>query len=86
MLEGQGFEAWHLLVQRYSPCGGQYELDAMLALIQRKPVKDSAAIPGAISRLERDMSLYQQRTGRAFPEEWKSQLSYSCCPSPRRTR
>ena len=70
-LAGRGFEAWRLLTQRYSPCGGQYELDAMIALMQRKPVSNAVQIPGAISKLERDIALYGQRTGKSFPEDWK---------------
>lgn len=71
-LEGKGFEAWRLLTKRIAPTGGQYELDAMIALINRKPGKDTAALPEAISRFERDIEMYQRRTGKAFPEEWKT--------------
>ena len=70
-MSGRGFEAWRLLTQRYSPTGGQYELDAMLALVQRKPARDAISLPGAISKLERDIALYVERTGRSFPEEWR---------------
>ena len=70
-MSARGFEAWRLLTQRYSPTGGQYELDAMLALVQRKPARDAVALPGAISKLERDIALYVERTGRTFPEEWR---------------
>ena len=70
-LRGRGFEAWRLLTARYSPCGGQYELDAMLALLQRKAVSSAASIPGAISKMERDIEQYTERTGRPVPEEWK---------------
>ena len=48
-LEARGFESWRLLTARYSPCGGQYELDNMLSLLTRKPVKDAVGIPGAAS-------------------------------------
>ena len=70
-MSGRGFEAWRLLTQRYLPTGGQYELDAMLALVQRKPARDAVSLPGAISKLERDIALYVERTGRPFPEEWR---------------
>ena len=49
LLEARGFESWRLLTARYSPCGGQYELDNMLSLLTRKPVKDAVGIPGAAS-------------------------------------
>ena len=39
---GRCFEAWRLLTARYSPCGGQYEPDAMLTLLQRKAVSSAA--------------------------------------------
>ena len=70
-LECRGFEAWRLLVKRYNPSGGQYELDAMMALMNLTAVKDISALPGAISRFERDLKLYEQRSGRPFPEEFK---------------
>ena len=70
-LECRGFEAWRLLCLRYDPQGGQYELDAMMALMNLTAVKDITALPGAISRFERDMKLYESRSGRAFPEEFK---------------
>ena len=70
-LEGRGFEAWRILTQRFSPAGGQYELDAMLALLQRKPATDAAGLPDAIAKLERDVELYERRTDRRFPDEWK---------------
>ena len=70
-LESRGFEAWRLLVKRYNPSGGQYELDAMMALMSLSAVKDITQLPGAISRFERDVKLYEKRAGRAFPEEFK---------------
>ena len=70
-LETRGFEAWRLLVKRYAPSGGQYELDAMMALMSLTAVRDVAALPGAISKFERDLALYERRSGRAFPEEFK---------------
>lgn len=79
-LAARDFEAWRLLNQRYSPCGGQYELDAMTALMQRKPVRSAVEIPGAISRLERDIALYGQRTGKTFPEDWKIQILLQILP------
>ena len=79
-LNGRGFEAWRLLNHRYSPCGGQYELDAMLALMQRKPVQNAIQVPGAISKLERDIALYTQRTGKPFPEDWKVPILLQLLP------
>ena len=70
-LECRGFEAWRMLCLRYDPQGGQYELDAMMALMNLTAVKDIVALPGAISRFERDIKLYESRSGRAFPEEFK---------------
>ena len=70
-LESRGFEAWRLLMKRYNPSGGQYELDAMMALMSLSAVKDITQLPGAISRFERDVKLYERRAGRPFPEEFK---------------
>ena len=60
-LETRGFEAWQLLVKRYAPSGGQYELDAMMALMSLTYVKDVSALPGAISNSERVLALYEKR-------------------------
>ena len=43
----------------------------MMALMNLTAVKDISALPGAISRFERDLKLYEQRSGRPFPEEFK---------------
>ena len=80
LLEGRGFEAWRLLTQRYSPCGGQYELDNMLALLNRKPVKDAVSIPGAISKLENDLLRHERRSGFAMPEQLKVPLLLQMLP------
>ena len=86
-LNGRGFEAWRLLNNGYSPCGGQYELDAMLALMQRKPVQNAVQVPGAISKLERDIALYIPRgRGNLFLRIGRCRFSYNCCPRPRLTR
>ena len=43
----------------------------MQALLNPRPVKDVASIPGAITKFERDLELYAEAAGTAFPEEWK---------------
>ena len=73
VLEGRGFEAWRILTARFSPSGGQYELDAMLALLERKPAKDTASLPDAITKFERDLELYERRTSKRFPDESPAQ-------------
>ena len=70
-LDGRGFESWRLLVTRFNPSGGAYELDAMMSLMALQPVKDLASLPGAVARFERDFRAYERRSGKAFPEEWK---------------
>ena len=70
-LEGRGFEAWRLLVQQYSPTGGAYELDSMMALLTQTACKSLHELPGAVAKFERDYKSYERRTGHSFPEEWK---------------
>ena len=72
ILEGRGFESWRLLVQQYSPSGGAYELDSMMALMTVNQCKTLHELPGAVSKFERDIDLYERKTGRAFPPEWKA--------------
>ena len=55
------------MVKRYNPSGGQYELDAMMALMSLTAVKYITQPPGAISWFERDVKLHEKRAGRAFP-------------------
>jgi hypothetical protein len=43
----------------------------MMALMSLSAVKDITQFPGAISRFERDVKLYERRAGRSFPEEFK---------------
>ena len=70
-LEGRGFESWRLLVAQYSPTGGAYELDSMMALMTVHQCKSLSELPGAVSKFERDVEQYERRTQKAFPEEWK---------------
>ena len=70
--DGQGFESWRQLSRRFSPSGGQYELDMMSRLMSPKKATKLQELPGAILRFERDIRTYESRTGRRFPEEWKS--------------
>ena len=46
-------------------------MEMMQAILNQKPVKDAAAIPGAVINFERDLLKYQEQTGVPFPEEWK---------------
>ena len=70
-LESRGFEAWRLLNKHYAPKGGAYQMEMMQAIPSQKPVKDAAAIPGAVIKFERDLLKYQEQTGVPCPEEWK---------------
>ena len=70
--EGYGFEAWRQLSRRYSPSGGQFELDMMGALMNPKKASTIADLPGEIQRFERNIRTYESKTGRAFPPEWKA--------------
>ena len=47
-LQGQGFEVWRRLSQKYAPTAGQYEIDSLISLLNPKPAKDLSALPGAI--------------------------------------
>ena len=70
--DGMGFEAWRQLCRRYAPSGGQFELDMMQRLMNPHKAKTIADLPAAILRFERDLGYYHKKTGKAFPEEWKS--------------
>ena len=70
--EGLGFEAWRQLAKRFSPSGGQYELDMMGTLMNPKKASKISDLPGEIQRFERNIRTYEAKTGRPFPPEWKS--------------
>ena len=71
--EGLGFEAWRQLHKRFSPSGGQYELDMFARLMNPQQCTRIEQLPGAILRFERDIRTYELRTGRSFPAESKTQ-------------
>ena len=52
--------------------GGMYEVDALMALMTLTAVRDLTALPGAVAKLERNYRLYERRSGRPFPEEFKA--------------
>ena len=70
--EGMGFEAWRQLSRRYSPSGGQFELDMMGTLMNPRKAAKISDLPGEIQRFERNIRVYESKTGRAFPLEWKA--------------
>ena len=82
--DGLGFEAWRQLARRFAPSGGQYELDMMNQLMNPKKAARLADLPGAILRFERDIRTYESRTGRQFPEEWKSPTFLRILPDSHR--
>ena len=70
-LETRGFECWRLLSTKYSPNGGQHELDALMSLLAPKPARGLAELGGAISRFEHDWQQYAKLTGETLPEKLK---------------
>ena len=68
--DGMGFEAWRQLARRYSQSGGQFELDMMNGLMNPQKASKLVDLPSAILRFERNIELYQHKTGKQFPEEW----------------
>ena len=82
--DGLGFEAWRQLSRRFSPSGGQYELDMMNSLMNPKKATKLSELPGAILRFERDIRTYESRTGQRFPEEWKSPTFLRILPESHR--
>ena len=71
-LADRGFESWRILVRQYEPSGGAYELDAMMALMTIKQVRDMSQLPAAVARFEKNYRAYEARTGHTFPQEWKA--------------
>ena len=70
-LEGQGFECWRRLTAKYSPNGGQHEIDAMMALMAPKPARDLAGLGGAIAKFEHDWRQYEKLSGETLPDKLK---------------
>ena len=70
-LEGQGFECWRRLTVKYSPNGGQHEIDAMMALMAPKPARDLAGLGGAIAKFEHDWRQYEKLSGETLPDKLK---------------
>ena len=70
-LEGQGFECWRRLCAKYSPNGGQHEMDALMALMAPKAARDLAGLGGAIARFEHDWRQYEKLSGELLPEKLK---------------
>ena len=44
-LEGQGFEVWRRLSQKYAPTVGQFEIDSLVLHLNSKPATDLASLP-----------------------------------------
>ena len=82
--EGMGFEAWRQLSKRYSPSGGQYELDMMGRLMNPQKAAKIGDLPTAILKFERDIRTYESRTGKRFPEEWKTPTFLRILPDSHR--
>ena len=82
--DGMGFEAWRQLAKRYSPSGGQFELDMMSRLMNPHKAAKLSDLPAAILRFERDIETYQTKTGRQFPEEWKTPTFLRILPDSHR--
>ena len=64
--DGMGFEAWRQLNKRYSPSGGQYEINMMNALMNPPVTRTLNDLPAAIDRFERNLRTYESKTGRAL--------------------
>ena len=82
--DGMGFEAWRQLAKRYSPSGGQFEIDMMNRLMNPQKAGKLSDLPAAILRFERDIETYQVKTGRQFPEEWKTPTFLRILPDSHR--
>ena len=82
--EGMGFEAWRQLTRRYSPSGGRFELELMSRLMNPQRAAKLTDLPAAILRFERDITAYQTRTGKVFPEEWKTPTFLRILPESHR--
>ena len=65
-------EAWRQLVIRYDPIGESYVFDQMSALMEVPRSMNLVELPAAITRSERSLRAYAEKTGgAAAPPEWK---------------
>lgn len=75
-----GFEAWRTLYRRMDPVGEDYEFEAAESLMTRDRCKDIVDLPAAIERWQRDLNLYQERTGEKMPERWSVPVLFRMIP------
>ena len=76
----QGFEAWRSLSRRYDPVGEQFTFDRMTSLLTRERCKDIGELPGAIEKWNRDLSLYERKTGKTLEKEWRVPIIFQMVP------
>ena len=80
-VRGRGFEAWRRLKARYAPSGGAFDLDALISLTKVTPCKDLAALPDALAKWERNLTVYERQSGEAFPPSMKIPIFLEMLPS-----
>ena len=76
----QGFEAWRALSRRYDPVCEQFTFDRMTSLLTRKRCKDIGELPAAIERWNRDLGLYERKTGNTLEKEWRVPIIFQMIP------
>ena len=77
-----GLEAWRQLVIRFDPVGESYAFDQMSALMEVPRCKHLVELPAAITRWERSLRAYADKTGgQAVPPGWKSPILFKMIPT-----
>ena len=77
----QGFEAWRALSRRYDPVGEQFTFDRMTSLLTRERCKNIGELPAAIEKWNRDLSLYERKTGKTLEKEWRVPIIFQMVPA-----
>ena len=78
---GRGFEAWRLLNLRYNSVGEMYTYDKMNSIMHQTAAKSISQMPAAIAKFEKDLKVFHERTGEAFPEVLKLPILIQMIPS-----
>ena len=61
-----------------------YTFDAMNAIMHQVPVKSISAMPASIAKSEKDVELFEERTGTQFPDILELPILIQMIPTSRK--